>query len=134
MAMSATVRVVHDGTRNVIFELTGLSDGEGPAETLVRKVRCRDLQPPCQSVKVTHIDYAVSYGVVSLLWDAMQPKEFVVLEGSNEFDFTKNGGITNDLVSAGDDSATGDILLTATGFDAGSSYSLRLNMVKKFAT
>lgn len=132
--MEVTTRIIHDGPRNCIVLLTGRSDGSGPAETNVRKVDVSELQPPCDSVKVVKAQYDVSFGLVELSWDAQTPKTFLLLDGMDTFDFCKNGGLTNDLVSAGDDSATGDILLSTRGFEADSIYSIRLEMVKKYAT
>lgn len=130
--MQTNARVLTDGPRNLTVQLTGSYDGDGPVETSVRKVDVSTLNPPCQSVKVVKANGDVGFGIVTLSWDGLSPKDFLVVSQQFEFDWCKNGGITNDLVSAGDDSATGDILLTTTAFEAGSSYSVKLEMVKKY--
>lgn len=126
MAIVTTSRVLHDGVRNLVMQFTGRSDGEGQ-ETDVVKVDVSELTPPCESVRVQKITYDVFGGLVKLLWAADEPVEFLLLSGQNVIDYSKISGLKN----GADDTATGDILLTTSGFAAGDSYTITLEMTKK---
>lgn len=126
MAIATTSQVVHDGVRNVIMQFTGLSDGSGEENNVV-KVDVSSLNPPCRAVKIVKATYDVNFGVVKLTWDALTPVDFLLLDGQGEFDYCKNGG----LINGGGDTASGDILFSTEGFELNSSYSILLEMVKK---
>jgi hypothetical protein len=128
MAITATNVTVHDGERNHSVLLTGLCDGTGSDETNERKVDVSELLPVGGKVKVNKITYSVAYGAVKLSWDASPPEDFIILDGDGVFDFRSSGGLIN---RADAETATGDILLTTLGFDLNSSYSIKLDMVKK---
>ena len=127
MAMATTSQVVNDGPRRLTMQFTGISDGQGD-EVNVVKVRAADLIPVPKSASVLKISYDISGGLLQLLWSAAEPVPFLVLSGFNVIDYTTVGGLPN----GGGDTANGDILVSTLGFDAGSSYSLLLEMVKKF--
>lgn len=128
MAISATVQVLHDGARNVVMQFTGVSDG-GPGETNVVKVDVSELVPPPRSVKIKRIaNYDVSGGLLQMSWGADDPVPFLELANVNGISYEGIGGLKN----GGGDTATGDILFTTLGFEAGSSYSVTLEMTKKF--
>jgi len=126
--MQVTTQTVVDGARNLVVHLTGLDTDGGGDESAVRKVDVSSLTPPCDSVKIHTIDYAVSGGSVQLLWDADVPVQFALLSGQGTLDFRKFGGLVND----GGASASGDILLSTIGFDLNANYDIKLEMTKKF--
>lgn len=129
MAITTTSQVLHDGPKNVVMQLTGSSDGAGGQETGVVKVDVSEFDPPCRTVSVRRVAYDVNGGVVKLLWDDdSAPVEFLSLSQTGVFDYRLNGGLWN----ARDAGESGDILLSTVGFEANSSYSLNLEMVKKF--
>lgn len=127
MANQTTQQVLYDGPRNLVMQFTGICDGQGD-ESAVVKVHMADLERTPKSVKIMGIEYDVNGGVVQLLWAADSPVPFAILSDFNDLDYTQMGGLTN----AGGDTANGDILLSTLGFEAGSSYMVKLTMVKKF--
>jgi hypothetical protein len=128
MAIAATSQVLYDNTRNCVMQFTGIADGND-VENNVVKVDASELTPVPQSLKITEITYDVNGGIVQLSWAADNPVPFVNLMGHHTIDYAEING----MVNAGGDSANGDILLSTLGFEAGSSYSVLLKMVKKFA-
>jgi hypothetical protein len=126
MAMATTSLVLYDGPRNLVMQFTGISDGSN--ETNEIKVHVADLSPKPLSVKVTKINANVSGGIVQLLWAADSPVPFLNLTNLDEISYKKIGGMTNQ----GGDTANGDILISTLGFEAGSSYSVMIEMLKKF--
>jgi hypothetical protein len=126
MAVQTTSQVLHDGVRNLVMQFTGICDGTGD-EVAAVKVRMTDLSPVPLSVKVQKLHYDISGGLVNLLWAATENVPFLTLSGFDTIDYCKIGGMRN----GGGDTANGDILLSTLGFDAGSTYSITLEMVKK---
>ena len=126
MAIISTSQLLHDGERNVVMQFTGRSDSEGQESNVV-KVDVSELVPPCKSVKIGKVTFDVSGGLVILSWAADENVPFLNLSGANIIDYTKIGGLRN----GADDTATGDILLSTSGFDFGSAYSITIEMTKK---
>lgn len=126
--MLTTSQVLHDGKRNLVMQFTGISGGDD--ETLVPKVDVSELSPPAKSVKVTKVTYDISGGLVRLIWGADDPVAFLELTGPNVIDYCGIGGLKN----GGGDTATGDILMTTLGFELGASYTITIEMTKKFAS
>ena len=126
MAIDTTSQVVYDGPRNVIVSFTGVSDGEGQ-ETNAVKVDVSQLIPPCDRVRIEKVSYDVNGGRVELLWDAQTPKPFLEMSFGGEFEYCRAP-----LQNSGGDTATGDILLSTKGFELGSSYTVTLEMKKKW--
>ena len=126
MAMIVTSNILHDGVRNLVMQFTGRSDGSGQ-ETNVVKVDVSELSPPAASVAIRNLRYDVAGGAVQLLWAADVPVPFLLLEGHDEFDYSRITAMPN----GGGDTANGDILLSTLGFDLGATYSLVLEMIKK---
>lgn len=126
MAILTTVQTLEEGSRNLSLHLTGRSDGTG-SEDSVLKVDVSELKPKCGSVKIMNIRGAVTYGIVELFWDALDPKKFAVLSGDSvALCFEEQGGLVNNAVGK-----TGDVLLSTVGFENGSTYDLIIEMVKK---
>ena len=127
--ITTTSQKLHDGARNVVMQFTGISDGGvGDQETNVVKVDVSLLLPVPTSVKLLLATYEVVGGLVQLLWDADDPVPFLNLASVNEIDYRKIGGLVNPVGPTG----SGNILFSTMGFDAGSSYSIKLEMVKRF--
>jgi hypothetical protein len=125
MTIATTSRVVHDGERNLIMQLTGIADGLDQEEGVV-KVDVSEIG--CRTVKIIEVVSSVANGKVKLTWDSMPtPTDFLVLEGSGDKFCYGDRGLTNDAP----DLQTGDVLLSTEGFEPGSSYSILLKMVKK---
>lgn len=127
MAVQTTSQVLYDGIRNVVMQFTGIGDGMGD-EVAAIKVHMADLTPVPLSVKVKMLHYDVTGGLVQLLWAATENVPFLTLGVNDEIDYSNIGGMTN----GGGDTANGDILISTLGFDAGSTYSVTLEMVKKY--
>ncbi len=126
MAIVTTVQTLEQGSRNLIVQWTGRSDGSG-SEDFVKKVDVSELSPKCGSVRINKITGNVSYGIVELYWDALDPEKFVVLSGDSiHFDYCGAGGLNNNATGK-----TGDVLLSTLSFELGSTYDLLVEMVKK---
>jgi hypothetical protein len=126
MAIATTSQTLHDGVRNVVMQFTGISDGSGQ-EADVIKVDVSELSPPCDRVKILNLTHDVHGGVVTIAWAADTPVVFAQLSGQNETCYRMEGGLQNNA----DESGTGDILLSTEGFELNSSYTIKLEMVKK---
>ncbi len=127
MAIAVTSAILHDGRRNVVMQFTGVSDGSGQ-ETGEVKVDVSELNPPPATVKITRIEYDVNGGDVKLSWDADADEDFAVLSGQNCLHYYNMGG----MVNSAEMGKTGDILLSTLGFEENSSYTIKLDMIKKF--
>jgi hypothetical protein len=128
MAMTTTNQILHDGARNLVMQFTGTHDGSGGQESEVVKVDVSALSPPAEKVHIRYLEFTIEGGSVALLWGhALTAVPFLVLTGHNTFDYSRISGLPN---GAGD-GATGDILLSTTGFGNGSAYTLKIEMVKK---
>jgi hypothetical protein len=126
MAINVTSQILHEGPRNLIMQWTGISDGSGSEDGVV-KVDVSSLTPACDAVKIMRISGSVEFGVVELYWDALTPEKFAVLSGSIDLDYCKAGGLVNSMEGG----ANGDLLLSTVGFELNSSYILHVEMVKK---
>ena len=125
MALQTTSQILYDGERNVSMQFTGVCDGFGD-EIAALKVDMSALLPVPDRVSIVEITYEVVGGIVRLIWDANDPTPFLELASVGLFNYARIGGMAN----GGGDTATGNILFTTMGFDAGSSYSIKLDMRK----
>ena len=122
--MDVTSQVVFDGTHRVVIHLTGISEGEN--ESNVVKVNVSELEPPCLTVTIDKVSYAVVGGLVELKWDEYE--RFAVLtEVGTELCFSKTGNLVNDV-----DGSDGNILLSTRGFDLNSAYDITLELIKRY--
>lgn len=129
----ATTQVLYDGIRNCVIQLNGRDDGSGASdnETNVIKVKASDLLPPGdRHLRIRCVNYDVKGGGVTLSWGGDDPIPFLFLgdEGNGTFDYRKTGGAPNP--GSKDKTTTGDIMLSTSGFAEGSTYSIKLEMVK----
>lgn len=131
MAMvQTTSRVLYDGTRNCMMQFTGTCDGSG-VETNEPKVIAANLNPSAATrLNVQRVEFSVNGGILRILWNSIDPQPFLDLEGQGFFDYQDFGGVTNPGAEGADDSANGDLLFTTLGFDAGSNYSVKIEMRK----
>lgn len=123
--MITTSQTLVDGTVNVVVQINGLCD-DGLNETGVVKVDVSELDGAPARVKLCKITGAVNYGVVMLSWSDTPDRPFLILENTVDFCYHKFGGLGNTEASG-----NGDIILTTSGFDVNSNYSLLLEMEKR---
>ncbi len=127
MTITTTSQMLFDGNRNISMQFTGVSDGAGN-ESLVRKVDVSEMTPAASRVSVAKITGNVRAGRVELYWDALTPVKFAELSGDVRLDYTTVTGLENTKPGGW----TGDILLSTEGFELDSSYTLHIEMIKKF--
>ena len=131
MTISVAIQTLYDGPRRAKIQFTGTSDGSGEA-TNQPLVVARSLSPlnaatPCKRLKVERISGNTSYGNVQLLWDAEVPLKFADLAGSDiRMDYSN---ITAIVPPPSLISWTGNILYSTTGFSAGSTFMLEIELV-----
>lgn len=135
MAITQTSQVLYDGPRRAKLQFTGVSDGSGQLSlaTLVDATALGNLGSPaqlCKSVKVERITGNVKpTGSVELYWGALTPVKFAEITGYDPvFDYSNITGIT---VPPGTPGPSGDILISTTGFVAGTTYMIELELIKK---
>lgn len=132
MTIAVTAQTLYDGPRRAKLQFTGVSDGSGEL-SLATLVNARALTPisasqPCRRVKVERITGNTSYGNVELFWEAEIPLKFAELAGPNiQMDYSNMTAIAAPKTLL---SATGNILYTTTGFSAGSTFMLEIELVK----
>ena len=119
--IATTQRTLHNGARNAVIQCTGVSDGSGN-EDHVLKVDVSALG--ASAVAVRKIGYDVAGGLVKLSWDDLTPVDFAMLSNQGEMDYSHIGGMQNG-------GSTGDILLSTAGFGLNSSYTVTFELVKK---
>lgn len=132
MADAVTSQTIFDGERKAIMKFTNVSDGTG--ETAVLKVDVSALTTDsfgktCTGVTLERIHVSINGMSVSILWDAnTDVPAFIAAPGVYSFDFDKFQ-IPNDA-GAG---KNGDILFSTIGATAGDTYTIILEMVKRYA-
>lgn len=127
--MITTSQILYEGRLNLVMLFTGISDGSDQ-ETLSVKVRAADLNPPPKSLKIMNIYHGVTNGTIKLMWgnNSYDPVPFLTASFPDSVDFKNIGG----MVAGAGSEASGNILLSTQGFDVGSSYSIKLEMRKKY--
>lgn len=132
MADAVTSQTIFDGERKAILKFTNVSDGTG--ETAALKVDVSTLATDtfgktCVGVTLERIHVSINGMSVSILWDATTDvPAFIAAPGVYSFDFDKFQ-IPNDA-GAG---KNGDVLFTTIGATAGDTYTIILEMVKRYA-
>lgn len=124
MAIEVTSQTLHEGQRNLVMQITGVSDGSGN-EDKVTKVDVSAFASAAVSVR--KISGTVNSGIVELYWDALEPVKFAELSGDIILDYSRISGLPNN----GGGGKTGDILLSTVGFELNSNYNLQVEMIKK---
>lgn len=129
--IQTTSQVLYDGERNLVMQFSGVAvDSGAEQETNVVKVDVSALTPPARFVKIKKFKYEVVGGILRLLWDADDPILIDALASQGERDYGKIGGMVNPAGL----NASGDIVFSTIGFDFGSSYSIEIEMIKKFVS
>lgn len=118
MANSVTVQVLQDGPRNVVLHVTGVLDTSNLAATVIADVSTFDPVPTL--VRIDRMVWSCSDPLaVQLFWDATTDVFITELKAQeHKQDFKDVGGIHNNA-GAG---VTGDIVVTTTGWTAGTEY------------
>jgi len=129
MAVVITSQVLYDGVRNLVMQVQGVSDGTNDTVPIVHLA---DLNPVPQGVKVMCITYDVPFGIVRLTYEGDEPVQIADCDGWNSLDFTKFGGVVNTIGAPADNNSNGDILATTMGFEAGCTFNIKLEMIKKY--
>jgi len=142
MADTANVRFIYPpnwdgnppekgGWRQVVLQLTGISDGTGESE--VTKLDISQLRKVDGSIPTRTSILGIKWNVkgidnVHLQWDRSPKATIAALSGEGKRDYRSKGGIV-DPSGAGD--RTGDILLTSNGAGAGGVYDIELTVKLK---
>ncbi len=132
MAIATTIQTLYDGPRRAKIQITGVSDGSGEM-TNALLVSARALGPmnaatPCKRVKVERVTGNTAYGNVELLWEAEVPLKLAELYGSDiDLDYRN---ITAIVPPASLLSWTGNLLYSTSGFSAGSTFMLEVELIK----
>lgn len=126
MVDAVTSQKLIDGPANVVYKFTNISDGTG--ESAVLKVDVSALSGAPAAVKIMEIQYEIVGMSVQLLWDADTDDLIEVLQSSGFMDYRRFGGLYNPKSTGW----TGDIKLTTTGHTSGDTYSIILEMEKKY--
>lgn len=125
--MQTTSQTLVDGARNFVIRLTGLGDGTGVQQTLVKVINVATMTPPAgPSFKIKRADFRVFGGIVELLWEAPTPVVFAELTLADDIDWEGFSAQSTRGISG----ATGSVLLSTKGFDVGSSYDLTFGCIK----
>lgn len=100
MANTFYKRVVQEGYRNAVVQLSGNLDTAVAAPTEVQQINRSEFtnndptQPALSGFRFTRIQYSTSPGVfVELVWEATADRSIVRVSGSHEIDADPYGGI-----------------------------------------
>jgi hypothetical protein len=128
MAVSQTVRVLHDGIKNLVVQvnLSATEAGDMPATAIVD---VSALSPKARSVKVSKATWASQAGDMRLFWDnyGADDEPVILMTGQGCMDYGSIGGMPNKA-----EAPTGDLMLSTNGFVGGSSASVLLELKKKY--
>lgn len=129
MADTVNTQTLEQGIRNVVMEFTNVSDGTG--ESLVTKVDPSTLSPPCARVKIRRIKYSTIGMGVEIYWDGAvdKPAWIIPPDKTDEICFEDAGGLFAPIELA---APTGKLLFSTRGEQNGASYSIILEMSKKY--
>lgn len=127
MADTVSTRILEQGERNLVVQLTNLSDGTG--ETGVVKVDASTLSPIPDDLVIDWVQWDISGMNVQIDWDATANVTALLLgAGQGVQDYRIFGGVSNNA-GAG---KTGDVLVTTIGAASNSSYNITLGLRKKY--
>lgn len=131
MADAVTSQIIFDGERKAVMKFTNVSDGTGETGVLkvdVSALNANALGQACTGVTLERVHVSINGMSVSILWDATTDvPAFIAAPGVYSFDFDKFQ-IPNDAGTG----KNGDVLFTTIGATAGDTYTIILEMVKKF--
>ena len=133
MADAVTSQTLIDGPTQAVMKFTNISDGSG--ESAVKKVDVSALSTntngdACTEVTIERIWWQCIGMKVQILFDA-STDVFCIELGENQsggHDYTYFGGLTNNAGSG----VTGDVLFTTVGHSSADTYTIILQMRKKY--
>jgi hypothetical protein len=133
MADAVTTQTIQDGERNVVMRFTNVSDGSG--ESAVKKVDVSALAAnsagqACTEVHIQRI-YWMTVGMsVKLEFDATSNVllTHIPADATGDEYYDNFTAIPNNAGSG----KTGDIVFTTVGHSSGDSYSIILEMIKRY--
>ena len=133
MADAVASQTIQDGERTAVMRFTNVSDGTG--ESAVKKVDVSALAAnsagqSCTEVAIQRIYWATLGMSVKLDFDATANALLVGLPADSTGDeyYDNFTAIPNNAGSG----KTGDVLITTTGHSSGDTYSIILEMIKKY--
>lgn len=135
MADAVTSQTILDGARNVVMEFTNISDGTG--ESNVVKVNPALFSATSfpytapRQVAIKRIKFATKGMGVIIKWDGTPaiPAFIIAPDKTDEVDFMRFGGLVSpSALLAG----TGKLTFTTVDAGAAASYSILLEMRKKY--
>ena len=133
MADAVTSQTLIDGPTQAVMKFTNISDGSG--ESAVKKVDVSALATntngdACTEVTIERIWWQCIGMKVQILFDA-STDAFCIELGENQsgdHDYTNFGGLTNNAGSG----KTGDVMFTTVGHTSADTYTIILQMRKKY--
>ena len=125
MADAVSTQVLKDHASAWAVKLTNISDGTG--ETNIVKVSANTLvasngDSSTQRLSITKLFWNVSSNRVNLLWRGTTNTLITTLTGTGYWNLVGEGSMP--LTNNAGAGANGDILLTTSGFVAGSAYTI----------
>jgi len=130
MANSVTSTVVHDGARNVVYNLTGILDSSDYAITDFTTISALDPVPTM--LRLDHMFYAIEDGLsVRFYWHATTDVLIMPVSGRGWFNFVPFGGLTNTKAAG----YTGNLRIGTVGWATGDvlAFSFQIEFVKQFS-
>lgn len=125
MAVTATFQTLHDGMRNAVVQINLSADSVGDMNSTIA-VDVSAMTPPAKSVKIKRASWTVEGGTVALLWDGYaEDAPAILMAGQGVMDYCSSGGMPSQGVPPG------DILMKTSGFTAGSTGTVHLELRKK---
>jgi hypothetical protein len=125
MAVTSSFSVIHDGVRNAVVQINLSADAVGDLNPTVA-VDVSEMTPPASSVKVERASWSVEDGTVHLIWDGYaEDAPAILMSGQGVMDYCKIGGMPSQGVPPG------DLLIKTSGFMAGSTGTVQLELRKK---
>lgn len=129
MAVAATSQILIDGPRALVMHFTGVGDGAGDENNVV-KVDVSQLVPKAKRLRIVKISGSSTGGAVKITWDGLIPVPIVIVDGYGPDDqFEATSGIVQ---PPGSTDLTGNISFSTIGFSLNSTYDITLEMVKKY--
>ncbi len=129
MVDSVTTQILEEGIRNIVMKFTNVSDATG--ESAVTKVDPTILTPACRRLRLNRIIASTKGMGVIIYWDGAVDMPILIVppDVMEEQCFTFGGGLAPPPGLA---APTGKIQFTTVDAGAAASYSITLEMTKKY--
>jgi hypothetical protein len=133
MADAVASQTIQDGERTAVMRFTNVSDGTGESAVVkvdVSALAANSAGQSCTEVAIQRIYWATVGMSVKLDFDATANALLVGLPADSTGDeyYDNFTAIPNNAGSG----KTGDVLITTTGHSSGDTYSIILEMIKKY--